>query len=185
MKNFIPIFFLLAFVSCEIIPDLERDNPLDANNDSNLSLEKTILEIKDIYVASRPNSVMGNDVNQTIFPGDEVYLELQISNNGKFDAEKLRATLTGTSQFATIVPISTGFYISFHGGAVETILKGRSGFGLITNGSSEISAPNSNSYVCHLIISPIAPSNISIPFSLNIKDIRNNEWQLPFEIYIN
>jgi hypothetical protein len=185
MKSLVYILFLLSFVSCDLIPDLERDNPLDANNDSNISAEKTTLEIKDIYVASRPNSITGGDVNQNIQAGDEVYIGIDVINKGQFDAERLKATISSSSQFTTITPLNTGYYISFEGGAKETILKGRTGFGLITNGSSSISAPNSNSYVLHLKVSFSVPSNTELQFLLTIKDIRNNEWRLPFEISIN
>jgi hypothetical protein len=88
MKSLFYILFLLIFVSCDLIPDLERDNPLDANNDSNLSAEKTILEIKDVYVTSRPNSNTGGVVNQNIQAGDEVYIGIDVINKGQFDAER-------------------------------------------------------------------------------------------------
>ncbi|MGB4328584.1 MAG: hypothetical protein WBJ36_06860 [Tenuifilum sp.] len=183
MKTHLIILIMVLFASCEIIPDLKRDNPYDANNDDYVASERTLLEINKIEVASKQNSSPYADVEQNIYAGDVIYLNLHIKNVGSFEANRLRGNITSNNNNVTISPIETGFYLTFID-AYESIAVGRTGFGQITNGSTVSSAPNYNSYAVKFTVSPNATSNTVVPFELRITDNKNNSWTLDFNIQI-
>ncbi len=197
MKMLVYLICVLFISSC----DLDRDNPYDIHNpnykqpgspkdtSNNTIATNQILTFNSYTVASKSNSSpynFGADVDPNIYPGDIIYLETSVLNNGQNDVTGIKGIITSSNKLVSITKLDSGWYLTVLGNPDGLIKSGQIGYGTITNGKGTYQfAPNSFGYSVQFSVSLSAIPGDSIPFILKINDVKNNIWNIPFKIKIS
>lgn len=184
MKLLYNIIFLFAisqlFFGCDkIIPDLERNNPHDTTFVGNNTEKIGVLNYYSQKVACKYSygSTSYSEEN-TIKPGDRIFLFIMIDNPSSFNIAKIRATFSSTSNIVQLKQPSNGYYVKFSEGSSSNdyISSGKTGWGEITNGQYFIFAPNANSYAIEFLVSTSAISGNGFTIQMKLMDNVNNVW---------
>lgn len=174
------LFICLFFCSCgKIIPNLERNNPYDTSYAGNNADKIRILEYYSHNVACKySNGATITSEENTIKPGDRIFLQIRIKNPSNFDIEKVRATFSCTSTYIQLKQISAGYFVRLSEGSsyIDHISSGKIGWSEITNGRHFSFAPNYNSYAIEFLVSTTANVGSSFTIHMYLKDNFNNSW---------
>jgi hypothetical protein len=164
--EFIIIFFLaIAFSSCDKMQwDLERDNPLDSEN--NVGGALTLLEFCNYVV------VYDNNNNNIINAGETIYLKVFVVNKSNIFANAVTSTFSSSSpylsQFSPVAPVNFGM-----------IIPGDSAFGNTSY------TPNfAEYYTIKFTVNLSTPPNITVPINLVISDQSGNKVADSFQIFV-
>jgi len=173
--------------------DLPRDNPLDENsplfnggNQGGTTTEKELQYYSSRVVVKYAKDDFNYTTDNTIEPGDRVFLRIEVQNTGDNKLEKLRGTITTSSTSITITGLPSGYYLKFtqDSDTNDFLDPNKIGWGTITNGSSYRFADDGSSYAVEFNVSENATSGESIGFQLTIKDKDGDEWMENFTLKV-
>lgn len=178
----IPAIVLFCF-GCSLVPDLKRDNPADKESPN--FVPKKELKFQSYQVVSKYVSGATNPTTEnTVKAGDRIFLRINVTNIGQATITKLRTEITSTSNLIQIKPI-TNYYIKFaQNTTLDYIEVDKSGWSVITDGTSYKFAPNGD-YGIEFTVSNLAAIGDKINFHLKSTDDSGDYWEDDFIVTIN
>jgi hypothetical protein len=172
------ILIALIFSGCELIPDLERDNPNDeqsenynggSNNNNN---DKPNIEFS--RIVSHFTNYNG------VVAGETVYFQVYVKNISEIQANKVRAIISTNSD--KISGFSPTDEIKFQTDALnDFVFPENEALGVHTNNYSNWE----QNYTIEFTINDDVSSGTVISFQIDIDDEDNNQWEDSFTITVN
>ena len=172
MKQIIYVLFLaLLFTGCEKKDfnwNLPRDNPADSNSNTKNGI---LLEYSDWKPVGDDNG--DNIINKS----ETVYLRVYIKNNGTETAYGVKATISTTNSYITMLSPTT--QVSYNSASTTNdITAGYDKFGNAGN------TPNYYSYTVKFKVSSNTPAGTKITFDMNITDEAGGIWTDSFDVTV-
>ena len=189
MKSIIKTHYLILAInifcfSCSLVPDLKRDNPADKESPNFVpkkELKFQSFQVVCKYVSGATNFTTEN----TVKAGDRIFLRINVTNTGQTTISKLRAEITSTSDLIQIQPISNYYVKLTQSSTADYVEINKSGWSVITDGTSYKFAPNGDDYGVEFTVSNSASIGDKINFHLKSTDDTAEHWEEDFAITVN
>ncbi|NOZ47135.1 MAG: hypothetical protein GXO79_10195 [Chlorobi bacterium] len=177
--NYIYLILLFMLSGCELIPDLERDNPNDKSSENftgeDLPIDLSIQEIDYVF------SYVTNG-GSGFSPSSKTYVKIVLKNNGESDLEAVTATVSTTSNLVDLS--KENFPIRFENIFGEFPANEEIQGKLYDEQGEIIPCPNDLSYSFYIEISSTATIGEQVNFTINLKEKYNRTWSDSFTITI-